>query len=480
MNSVKKNFIYNILYQMLTIITPLLVTPYISRVLHPEGIGTYAYAYSIANYFVLFTMMGLNNYGNRMVAKHRDDRNEVSSLFCSIYAMQITISFICIIIYCFMTIFVMSSSPLYWIMLIYVVSAGVDITWFFQGMEEFKITVTRNAVIKIISTIGIIIFVKKETDLQLYALIMVGAILANQIALWPFVRRYIDFEIPKLKAVLIHIKPNIVLFIPTIAVSFYRVMDKIMLGAMSGSAEVGFYDSADKLITIPLCIVTAFGTVMMPRMSNLVNKLSTEKFGEIVQKSLSLAVFISTPIMTGMMAIAVVFVPFYYGPGFDKCVYLFYILLPSTLFISMANVIRTQVLLPNELDKVYVASCILGAVTNVVINWLLIPPLGSIGAAIGTLVTEIVVFGVQIIYARHYFNVKETAYYVLLVLFCAGIMGGVVYLISVPLSSIITLVIKVSVGILVYFACLYFAIRFTKNKMGLSLLDTCFGRIRKK
>lgn len=464
--SVKRNFIYNILYQLLTIVTPLLVTPYVSRVLQPEGIGIYAYAYAVANYFVLVIMMGLNNYGNRMIAKNRDDRKELSQVFWSIYLMQLGISIICSVGYIFMVVIFKDNDIIYWIMILYVISAGIDITWFFQGLEEFRITVGRNAIVKIVSTICIFIFVKSKSDVAVYTLIMVGALFLNQVLLWPFVLRFVDYVKIKPCEIVKHIKPNIILFIPTIAISFYRVMDKIMLGAMSGTVEVGFYDSTDKLISLPLCIVTAFGTVMLPRMSNLVNKLNKDQLNEIVQKSLALAAVISTPIMTGMMSIMTDFVPFYYGTGYDKCVVLFYILLPSTVFISIANVIRTQVLLPNELDKVFVSSCILGAITNVIINLLLIPDLGSIGAAVGTLATEIIVCFVQAVYARKYIDFLEPLKFVIIVLFCSCLMGVIVYNLRIDIKNVFcTLTIKAAIGIAIYFLSTIAFTKITKNKI---------------
>lgn len=479
--SVKRNFIYNILYQLLTIVTPLLVTPYVSRVLQPEGIGIYAYAYATANYFVLVTMMGLNNYGNRMIAKNRENRSNLSQVFWGIYLMQLSISIICIIGYMLMVVIFKDNNIIYWIMILYVISAGIDITWFFQGLEEFRITIGRNAIVKIISTICIFIFVKSKSDVAIYTLIMVGAIFLNQVLLWPFVPKFVDHVKIELCDIIKHIKPNLILFIPTIAISFYRVMDKIMLGAMSGTVEVGFYDSTDKLISLPLCIVTAFGTVMLPRMSNLVNKLKIDQLSEIVQKSLALAVLISAPIMAGMMSIITDFVPFYYGTGYDKCVVLFYILLPSTLFIAMANVVRTQVLLPNELDKVFVWSCILGAITNIIINTLLIPKLGSVGAAIGTLVTEIIVFWVQIIYARKYVDFLEPLKFIVIVLFSSCFMGVIVYNLHITLeNTFYKLVIKIVIGIVVYSLSLLISAKITKNKLAREILEVCKVSIKRR
>ena len=470
--SVKLNFLYNILYQVLTVITPLIVTPYVSRILHPEGIGIYGYAYATANYFVLFTMLGLNNYGNRMVARYRDDENKLSKVFWSIYGMQIVTSLICIFAYFIFVIFLNNGDIISWVMLLYVLSAGVDITWFFQGIEEFKLTVSRNAFIKIISSVSIFIFVKNENDLIIYSLIMVGSILISQLLLWPFLRKYVNKVKIGIFDIIIHFKPNIVLFIPAIAVSFYRVMDKIMLGMINGTLEVGYYESTDKLVSIPLCIVTALGTVMMPRMANIVLKKSKEEIVEIVTKSLSISILISAPMAIGMISVTDILVPIFYGPGYEKCIYLFYILLPSTLFISMANVIRTQILIPYGLDNVFVKSCIIGAICNVTINCILIPYYGSIGAAIGTLCTEIVVFLVQVIYAKKYIKLKSSYKFILFNLVSACIMGIIVY--NVPIfigHAVIQLGVKVLIGMLIYIFELIVYIKITNDKFANEIIN---------
>ncbi len=454
--SVKRNFMYNIFYQLLTIITPLVVTPYVSRVLQPEGVGIYAYTYATANYFVIFTMMGLNNYGNRIIAKVRDNKTELSQTFWHIYIMQVMTALISIIAYIFAGIILKENRSVYWIMILYVISAGIDITWFFQGLEQFKLIVLRNAIVKIISIISIFIFVKSEVDIIAYTIIMASSILVNQVLLWTFIFRFVDYSKVKFSNITIHIKPNMILFIPTIAISFYRIMDKIMLGIMSGTVEVGFYESTDKLISLPLCIITAFGTVMLPRMANLTGKVNKEELRKIIQMSLALAVLISVPIMIGMMAIMDEFVPFYYGPRYDKCIFLFYILLPSTLFIAMANVIRTQVLLPNELDKVFVLSCVLGAVINIIINIVLIPKLGSIGAAIGTLITEITVFTVQALYTYQYFVCLDLIKFIAVAVLSSILMGILVYVIYIPIGNVLyRLIIKGIIGIIIYFFNIY-------------------------
>ena len=267
----KKNFIYNSLYQLLTILMPLVVTPYISRVLGAEDIGLYSYSHAIAYYFVMFAMLGLSNYGNRTIAFVRDNKKGLSRKFCEIYIMQLIVSAIVIVCYILYAIF-MSNTIMTWIMLIYVVSTAFDISWLFFGLEQFKITAIRSSIIKVLSTVLIFIFVKNQSDVFLYALIMVLGILLNQVVLWMYAFRFVKIESVSKRDVLKHLKPNLLLFVPVIAISLYKMMDKIMLGAMSDLTQVGFYENTEKIIQVPMALIISLGTVMMPRISNLAIK----------------------------------------------------------------------------------------------------------------------------------------------------------------------------------------------------------------
>ena len=345
MSSIKKNFSYNIIYRILVLIMPLITAPYISRVIGAEGQGIFSYTSSIAQYFLLFAMLGVSNYGNRVIAKNRDNKEKLSKEFFSIYALQIITSLIVILVYIIYVVFFVDEYQMYaMIQLIYILSAFFDISWFFFGLEKFKLTVTRNAIIKIISVLSIFVLVKQQDDLWKYALIMVSATLISQLSLFPFLRNEIIFVKPKWKDIKQHIKPNIILFVPVIAVSIYRIMDKIMLGAMSTIEEVGYYENADKIINVPLSFITALGTVMLPRISNLVAKGEENQINRYINKSMEFVIFLSIPISLGLIAVGGTFAPIFFGDEFVVTGYVIQCLAITTFFISCANVIRTQYL----------------------------------------------------------------------------------------------------------------------------------------
>lgn len=400
MNNVKRNFIYSSIYQIYAIIVPIITTPYLSRVLGAEGVGQYAYAYSISYYFSLFVILGLMTYGNRAIAIVRDDRKRLSVVFWNIYFAQIFFGVIISILYFVFLLYYDGSNRINIIMYGVIFSECFNITWLLYGMEEFRTTTVRDIIIKIFSIILIFFCVKKSGDVWKYALIRSAGYVVSQLSLWPIALKRIPFVKPSIVEIKSHIKPNLVLFIPTIAVSIYKTMDKIMLGAMSGELEVGLYESSEKIIQVPMALIIALGTVMMPHMSNLLsnNELSSNKGIEIIRSSEHFMIAISSGIGFGIMALAKDFVPLFYGEGYEKCVALFYILLPSCVFLAFANVIRTQFLIPRKCDKKFIISLFVGAIVNLCINFLLISSMKSIGVAIGTLCAEMSVCIVQILF----------------------------------------------------------------------------------
>lgn len=461
MSSVKKNFIYNTLYQLLAIVLPLITTPYIARVLGPEKIGEYSYAYSVAYYFVMFIMLGLNNYGNRTIAMVRDNKKELSKTFYSIYVMQFIIAIavvFCYIIYSLL----FANSPMTWIMLFYIISAGLDINWFFFGLEEFKLTVIRNTIVKILTTVCIFLLVKSQNDIYLYGMIMVLGLLLSQLLIWPFVKKYVKFTKIKIKDIIIHIKPNLVLFIPVIAISLYKMMDKIMLGNMSNMVEVGFYESSEKIIQIPMALINSLGTVMLPKMSNLIANEDNKQARKYFSTSIMFVMFLSTSMCFGIMGVSDMFVSLFYGKGYEQCIILFQILLPSCMFLAFANVIRTQYLIPYKKDRIYIMSVSLGAIVNLIINWLLIPKLASTGAAIGTLSAEAVVCIYQSIKVRKELDTFKYLKKSLSFILSGSIMYMILWLIRLPFRNImLNLTIEIIIGACIYLIpyLLYFILK---------------------
>ena len=450
-NSIKVNLFYNTLYQILAIIVPLITTPYLSRVLGVENIGVFSYAFSVVSYFGLFAMLGVNNYGNRSIARVRDDIKLRSTTFFGIYAFQFISSIFIIIIYIIYLHFFNNNQIIGWIMIIYLVSNLLDINWFYFGIEQFKLTTIRNILVKCITVAGIFMLVKQPSDVYLYGLIYVLSFLVSQIVLWISIKKYVIFLPISINDILIHIKPNFILFIPVLAISLYKVMDKIMLGSLVSKIEVGYYESSERVIQVPVALISSLGTVMLPRISNMLAKNEKHISEKYLGKSLILAAFLASSMGFGIMGVANEFVPLFYGNGFEKCIYIFQVLIPSCFFLAIANVIRTQYLIPNNMDKAYTISIFVGAIVNLIMNLALIPYFKSIGAGIGTLCAEAAVCIVQCLFCKRNINlntyIKQTMPFFL--------SGFLMYIILFNLklnitSGFLLLVSKILLGLLLY------------------------------
>ena len=445
-SSSKINFIYNSLYQLLLILIPLITTPYIARTLGAEKIGMHSFSLTAAHYFVIVIMLGLANYGNRSIAYVRDDKKKLSETFCDIYYMQLLISAIVIVAYLIYALFI-SNNILTWVMLLYVASAALDISWLFFGLELFKFTALRSTIVKIASTAAIFIFVKTSDDIVVYSFIYALSFFLTQISLWIYVKKIIKFKKINIKHSLAHLKPNLILFIPIIAVSIYRMMDKIMLGSLSPLEQLGYYENAEKIISVPTALIVSLGTVMMPKISNLTKNKQGKVANDYLNKSIIIGAILAASMCFGIMAVADEFVPWYFGESYTPCIELFYILMPSCLFLSMADIIRTQFLIPNKMDVDYIKSVIPGAVINLIINAALIPNMGSKGASIGTLIAEFTVCALQLYFIRKKINVRPFIVNTLHFALIGIIMFIVIYKIpqinNIPLIDI---VLKAAIG----------------------------------
>lgn len=391
MTSIKKNFSLNFIYQILNIGIALITTPYISRVLGATSSGVYSYHYSIANYFLLFAMLGINNYGNRCIAFVRDDESKRSKVFSELYTLQCITTLISSCVYLIYMFSICEDPKIALILLLYLGSAFFDVNWFFFGMEQFSITVTRSIIIKFSLTAGIFIFVKNKDDFYIYAFLVAVSQLLSTLAVIPFLHRYVRYQRPSLQELRKHIKPLLILFIPVLAISIYNILDKIMLGAMSTKSEVGYYNYSEKIMQIPNAFILAAGTVMLPRMAHMAQNGDKAAALEYIQKSLHVIMYFAIGMAFGIAGIAYNLIPVFLGSEYNSCILLVQVLTPIIVFKAWANVIRTQYLIPYCKDNIYITSVILGAVVNVISNYLLIPRFQALGAVIGTVLAEVIV-----------------------------------------------------------------------------------------
>lgn len=450
--SLKKNIIYQVLYEILVILAPLITAPIVSRALGPECSGIYSYTYSIAGYFVLFCMLGIKNHGSRIIAEKSENQAELNRTFSNLLFLHIIISVVVFAVYIVYSLEISSNIYRIYTLLqgMYVLSALFDISWFYIGIEQFKVTVVRNVIIKLLTIVLVVFFVNTKGDLWKYVIIIAGGTLISQIWLWFHLGKYVKFVKPDRDGILENIKPLIILFIPVIAVSLYKMMDKIMIGWVN-KTELGYYEYAEKIIAIPMSVIEAIGVVMLPRISKMLANGGKEASKHLIQTSMKLNMVLAIAMAFGVAAISREFAPVFFGNEYTACSLLMIGLSVTIPFLSFANVLRKQFMIPMKMDREYTIAVFCGAVVNLICNLIFIPKLYARGAMIGTIFAEIVVCMMHIYSCRKDLPVKTyitTLIPYLVAGFC--MYQAVRFTAKIAGMSIVGLVLEVLVGGVVY------------------------------
>ena len=446
------NFVYNVIYQVVRMILPLITIPYVSRVLGAENLGIFNYTNSVAIYFAMVAYLGFENYGNRLIAQNKHNQKELNKAFSGAYSFQLFSSLLAITAYViYVTVFCSTNQLVAWAQIIYVASEVINISWLYFGLEQFKKTTLINIGVRIVSFVAIILSVKSKEDLVLYTVICSLTIVASELFLWPGTKKYVQYTRVTLKEIWHYGKGSLILFFPVLVVSIYRTMDKIMLGKIASMTEVALYANADKIVEVPYGVITALGVVMIPRMTSMIATGQTEKSLKYIEISMRFMMFLSCAMCFGMMGIGKVFAPVFFGEEFTDCGVLIMVIAPMVIVRACANVVRTQYLLPNGRDKDYIISIIGGVIVNLILNSLMIPAWKSMGAAIATLCAESFVALYQIVVCKNEIPVVKYTFRNWFFLLVGVIMFIPVYIFGNAHSiSVLTLFIQITIGVLIY------------------------------
>lgn len=407
-SNVYVNYLYNLSYQLLVIVLPLITTPYVSRALGASGIGAYSYTQSITQYFILFGCIGLNMYGQKQIAFVQDDIHKRSKLFFELVIVRVFTILISLTLFYLTCVQNEKYHLLFLIQTIDIIASIFDISWFYQGIEDFKKIVLRNFVVKIVGVILIFTFVKDSNDLYLYTLCYSSTLILGNLSMWMYIPKLVKkIKIQSLNSIQ-HIKPTITMFIPQIATSIYTMLDKTMIGALTRiDAEVGYYEQSQKIIKMAMTLVTSLGTVMLPRIANMFANKDFKQIEIYMMNSFRFVFALGFPIMFGIMGISKGLIPWFYGEGFDKVLPNMIIIAPIVIIIGLSTIIGTQYLLPTNRQAEFTTSVIIGSITNVILNFILIPKFMSVGAAIATVIAELSVSSFQLYKVRSEFNLKK-------------------------------------------------------------------------
>lgn len=450
MKKLIENFFYQASYQVLLIILPIITIPIVSRALGPSGIGEFNYVNSIVNYFILVAGLGIANYGTREIAVVRNNRNKLSITFSEIVLLNLLASGITLMVYMIFAFF--SSSSLFFITQgITIFSCIFDITWFYNGIEDFKKITIRNFLIKVLSFICILLFVKKSDDLVIYFLVTAGSALLSQLCLWINIKKYVSFSKVSLGAVTAHLKPATEFFVAKIAMTLYQNTSKTILGLMTTMTIVGYYSNAMTLVVMAGSIVNAMNTILIPRMSNLFSEDREDKMIELMEKVIHLQLYFTIAITFGIIAINEKMIPWFYGSEFSSLKTIVPLLAPVVIFQSLQMAIAAQYLIPKKQMRDYNISVLIGAIVTTALNVILIPFFGVYGAVAG------IFFGyLTICVLRSHTLIKDTAFRFNFVQILKFIISGVgmldicIFLTKGMAANIITTVVQIGIGVISY------------------------------
>ncbi|AMY14659.1 hypothetical protein BHL83_07715 [Limosilactobacillus reuteri] len=447
-----KNYLYNVVYQILLLLVPLITVPYISRVLGPELVGINSYTNSWMTFFMLVGQMGIALYGNREVAYHRENPIERSKIFWGIELLQV-ITITCALIAYLGAVLLFSTTFKEYFLLqsFWIIAAGVDVSWYFMGVENFQRIVFRNMLVKLASVALIFLVVKGNNDLGKYIALLGLSNLVGNLTLWPYLKDEIKWVPISTWHPFRHFYPALLLFVPTITTQVYLVVNRLMLGRMSTQSQLGQFQYTDQIIKVILAVVTASGQVMLPHIANKFSKGDVKGIRDSLYNSFDFITAIAIPMMFGIMAIAKQFAPWFLGKQFNDAGILMMIEAPVILFIGWSNVTGTQYLMPINRTKEYTVSVTVGAVINVIANLFLIALWGARGATLATDISEFAVAAVQLVYIRQTISRRKLFGQMWKYLLSGGIMFIITYRLAMIMNMTIpNLAIEVIIGAVIY------------------------------
>lgn len=421
--SIKKNYLFNVAYEILVILTPFVTTPYVSRVLKADNIGKVSYEASIATYFVICSALGTSLYGAREISYVQNDKEKRTNIFWDVFSLKSISSGICILAYIGYVLLLRDGNELSLVMSFNILAVFFDITWLFQGVEEFPRIVARNVIFKILGVVFIFCLVKSEQDIVMYAIGTTLIPMTGNLLLWPFLRKIVG--LPSLHNIhpFKNFKVVISLFIPTIAISIYTVLDKTIIGIIDSSGfENGYYEQATKISKMVLTLLTSLGTVVIPRIGYFYKQNDIKSVKTYMYRSYRFIWFLGIPLCLGLIGISDIFVPWFFGEGFSKVSDLMKVLAFLILAIGINNITGVQYFIPTERQNTFTFTVIIGSVVNLGLNILLIPTYKALGAAVASVFAESVIAILQIYLVRQELDWREIVRGCFLYIFAGLIM----------------------------------------------------------
>ena len=450
-----KNFRFNFIYQIMLLVLPVVTTPYISRILGVDNIGIYSFTASVCSYFVIAITFGFHIFGQREIAKNHNDKKKCSVIFYKIQIEKLIVSVFVISTYLIFLFFQKEYSYFYLIQVISLIAVFFDISYFYQGLELYSITVVLNGIIRLTGILLIFVLIRTKDDLGLYIFISCVTVLLGNISLWFYLPKYIETVLFHDINIFRNFKDIVILFIPIISIQLYFNIDKTMLGLFTdGPTENGYYEQAIKIIRIGQTVITSIGGVLISSISRMISDSKDELIKETVQGAVQLGLFIAVPMVFGLLAISDIFVPIFFGDGYNQVSLLLKILSPIIFFSAISNIAGNGVLIPTNKHKYVSLAATIGAILNIVLNIFFISKWYAVGAGIASVIAEFMVLVIQYFYAKEYFDTNIIIKYSLKCFISSLIMFVILLCLKKYLYDYLTsgflMIILIGIGVIIY------------------------------
>ena len=473
------NSIFNVIYKVLNILFPLVTAAYIARIIESELIGEVAFAQNIAQYFVLLAALGLPNYGTREIAKKRDQKDASCKVFSELLLLNAISTTVCLLVYCILVIsipFIRNQAILFLITGINIILNYINVDWLYQGLEQYRYIAVRSFIVKLFSLFFILVFVRSSTDYLLYALISALALAGNNIYNVLHLKKMgIKFQINNLE-VKKHLGPVISLLCTTLAIELYTLLDTTMIGILCTKDNVAFYNYAMRITKSIIAMIAAIGGVLLPRLSYYRGKNDLDACKSIIEKTLDVLIYLLIPSAVGIALCSGEIIPFLYGRNFSQSIPILRISSILVVTLGFSNLFGTQILITFGKENRLLIATVIGAISNICLNSLLIPRFQGVGAAIASVISETLVTIITFCFAKKCITIStgKTNFFVS-ILSCVVMTGSIFLLKGIVHKNSVLLISEIVTGALLY-AIMTFIM---KNTVAIDIVNRIIGRLRR-
>ncbi|MDR2278099.1 MAG: oligosaccharide flippase family protein [Vagococcus sp.] len=466
MNKTVSNLFYQTIYQLIKIIIPIVTIPIASKALGASGIGLNSFSNSIAQYFVLFSSLGISLYGNREIAINRENK-KLKQTFVDIFVMKLLTTMFSLITYGIIIITLFNNQILLFsIQSLYIISVVFDVSWYFMGMEDFKKTSIASFFSQVTVFVLIITFVKTPEDVYLYAIILsIGALLSQIIPIFFLKNLFMDYrEIKyafKLDNIWKHFKGTLKYFMPQVGILLYSTVNRTFLGLFADYESVGYYTNSMSLISAIITVITTIDIVMLPKMANMFSKKEIEKIDDLVSMTLGIELFIAIPSMIGIISISSVFVPWFFGNDFLNLIYILPLESLLIIIVPIGVSISRQYLIPMGNTKDYTISIFIGAGISILLSMLLIGKIGVYGAIVSNISAELLITLYRIFWSKKNTRLQIDIGNLMKILISSFVMGIFTYMIFryVSINIFSLLLVITMAGIIFLVLCIILKVK---------------------